>query len=43
MPQAYEKARTVYRFYGKEDYLSETLDLSAFVQGRYEPNFVSGL
>jgi cephalosporin-C deacetylase-like acetyl esterase len=41
MPAEYEPARTVYRLYGKADHLAETLDLSALVQGRYEPNFAS--
>jgi len=43
MPAEYEPARNVYRLYGKAEHLSETLDLSAFVQGRYEPNFASSL
>jgi len=43
MPAEYEPARTVFRLYGKPDHLSETLDLSAFVQGRHEPNFASSM
>ncbi|MFB3906617.1 MAG: hypothetical protein ACE15E_24515, partial [Acidobacteriota bacterium] len=43
MPAEFEPARNIYRLYGKADYLSETLDLPAFVQGRYEANFAGSL